>query len=433
MNHYSSQITFFWFRRDLRLDDNTALNHALRSGLPVIPLFIFDEDIIQQLPRDDARITFIYDTLAGVNNKLLKMSSSLLIKKGKPLEVWQSLVQCYEIARVYFNCDYEPYARKRDKKVCDWLKSRGIICRTFKDQVIFEPHEVLKKDQTPYKIYTPYKNKWLQHLQNQQGFKTIDEVDSYWRAFSKQRFVFPALSDVGFHRSGIKVKRYNFSQLGNYHLTRDHPDLDGTSYLAPYLRFGLVSIRKIVSFALKTNTIFLNELIWRAFFMQILYHFPYVINHCFKQKYDALSWRDAPKDFESWCKGKTGYPLVDAGMRQLNATGYMHNRVRMVAASFLCKHLLIDWRLGAHYFSLKLLDFDLASNNGNWQWAASTGADAVPYFRIFNPTTQLESFDKQKRYIKKWVRDVHLASYPDPIVEHRFARDRAIEAYKAVL
>ncbi|XRE43658.1 Deoxyribodipyrimidine photolyase [Tenacibaculum discolor] len=424
------KISIFWFRRDLRLEDNKGLHEALQSGHKVIPLFIFDEDILESLPKNDARVTFIYQTLQKLDKELRKHQSSLIIKKGKPLEVWRELIDEYPIHGVYTNKDYEPYAIKRDKEIADFLTSKGIIFNAFKDQVIFEENEVLKNDGTPYTVFTPYKNKWLQNFSEKKDTQdfTVDFVNFY--QFSSE---FPSLAFVGFEESTIKVKPYNLSNLDLYDEVRDFPAEDKTSYLSPYLRFGLVSTRKMVRFALKTNQTFLSELIWREFFMQILYHFPKVVTQNFKQKYDAVPWRNNEEEFKKWCEGNTGYPMVDAGIRELNETGYMHNRVRMITAGFLCKHLLIDWRWGEAYFAEKLLDYDLSANNGNWQWAAGTGCDAAPYFRVFNPESQLKKFDKDLQYVRKWVKDFDELTYPQPMVEHKFARERAISTYKNAL
>ncbi|MGG6230151.1 cryptochrome/photolyase family protein [Tenacibaculum sp. SDUM215027] len=422
-----NKVSVFWFRRDLRLEDNKGLHEALQSGNKVVPLFIFDENILESLPKNDARVTFIYQTLQKLDEELKKYQSSIIIKKGKPLEVWRKLVEEYTIQGVYTNKDYEPYATKRDKEVAGFLTSKGIRFNAFKDQVIFEENEVLKNDGTPYTVFTPYKNKWLQNFSEKKDTQdfTIDFANFY--QFSSE---FPSLAFIGFEESTIKVKPYNLSNLDSYDEVRDFPAEDKTSYLSPYLRFGLVSTRKMVRFALKTNQTFLSELIWREFFMQILYHFPKVVTQNFKQKYDAVPWRNNKEEFKKWCEGKTGYPMVDAGMRELNKTGYMHNRVRMITAGFLCKHLLIDWRWGEAYFAEKLLDYDLSANNGNWQWAAGTGCDAAPYFRVFNPESQLKKFDKDLQYVRKWVKDFDELTYPQPMIEHKFARERAISTYK---
>ncbi len=424
------KVAIFWFRRDLRLYDNKGLSKALKSGYKVLPIFIFDEEIIDALPKDDARVNFIYNSLKEIDEKLKEFRSSLLVLNGKPYEVWQELIEAYEIVEVYSNHDYEPYAIQRDTQIQSLLMSKGIEFHSFKDQVIFEKDEVVKNDGTPYTLYTPYKNKWLQTFSKE---KDTQEYEIDFPNFLKEKVNFPALNFIGFEENVIKVKPYSFSQISTYDVTRDFPAKNTTSYISPHLRFGTVSVREMVKKALDLNKVFLSELIWREFFMQILYHFPKVVNENFKSKYDAIPWRNNIEEFEKWCKGETGYPMVDAGMRELNATGYMHNRVRMITAGFLCKHLLIDWRWGEAYFAEKLLDYELASNNGNWQWSAGTGCDAAPYFRVFNPTEQLKKFDKDLQYVKTWVKDFEELSYPQPMVDHKLARERAINTYKEVL
>ena len=423
------KVTFFWFRRDLRLEDNTALFHALQSDSPVIPLFIFDEEILENLPKNDPRVSFIYDSLQNINNQLLEINSSVLIKKGTTLDIWKSLSTEFDIQEVFFNKDYEPFAIKRDLAISSLLQENNIKVSSYKDHVIFEEKEIVKSDGLPYTVYTPYKNKWLEkyHLSGQAA---AYDTTPLWVNFYKNHFQFPELSEFGFDRSAIKVIPHNLSQISNYKEIRDFPALDGTSYLSPHLRFGTVSIRKLVNWANRKNQTFLSELIWREFFIQILFNFPKVVHHNFKSNYDGIQWRNNEEDFERWCSGTTGYPIVDAGMRQLNQTGYMHNRVRMVVASFLCKHLLINWQWGEAYFAEKLLDFELASNVGNWQWAAGTGCDAAPYFRVFNPDIQQKKFDEKGIYIRKWIPEFDLG-YNEPMIEHAFARDRAIATYKA--
>lgn len=428
----TDKVAFFWFRRDLRLEDNIGLYHALSSNYSVIPLFIFDADILEKLPKDDARVTFIHQTLYQINTKLKESKSSLLIKHGKPLEVWKSLFKDFQIEKVFFNHDYEPYALERDKQVTEMLNNNGVEVASFKDQVIFEKNEVLKNDGDPYTVYTPYKNKWLDTFKLEEHTRSYNSC-SLLNNLYKKGFEFFELEDLGFTESRIKVEPYDLSVLSNYQKTRDYPSIDGTSKLSPYLRFGLLSIRQLVKKAHNENPVFLSELIWREFFMQILFHFPKVVTNSFRKKYDNIKWRNNKEEFEKWCKGITGYPMVDAGIRELNETGYMHNRVRMIVASFLCKHLLIDWRWGEAYFAEKLLDYELASNNGNWQWAAGTGCDAAPYFRIFNPTTQIKKFDKDLEYINKWIPDLNEMTYPNEIVDHKQARERALEAYKIAI
>ena len=420
-------IAVHWFRRDLRLEDNSALTMALMSDLPVLPLFIFDTNITEELPPDDARITFIYNTLKNINTQLTTRGSGVLVIKGDPVKVWEELISEYHITKVFFNSDYEPYARERDHKITKMLARRQIDVLQVKDQVIFEKNEILKPDGDPYTVFTPYKRRWLEKF-NSEGFTTRNAITS-------ERFMqgiprFPALREMGFRESGIKVRKWDLSQLNNYATLRNIPAADSTSYLSPHLRFGTVSIRQILNMVYKDHEAFTSELIWREFFMQILYHFPDVVSGNFRSKYDHIPWRNNEEEFELWCKGETGYPMVDAGMRQLNETGYMHNRVRMVTASFLCKHLLIDWRWGEAYFAKKLLDYELSSNNGNWQWAAGTGCDAAPYFRVFNPMEQQRKFDKDESYIKRWIPEYGTDDYPGEMVEHKYARERALREYK---
>jgi deoxyribodipyrimidine photo-lyase len=423
------KVSLFWFRRDLRLEDNVGLFHALQSKFPVIPIFIFDNDILDSLPKNDARVGFIHESLSKINIQLQEMGSSILIKMGKTQEVWQSLLQEFEIKEVFFNKDYEPYAITRDLNICALLQSNNSIVHSFKDQVIFEQKEITKSDGLPYTVYTPYKNKWLEKYKTMAPILEYD-TKAYFSNFYKSNFSFLSLEQIGFEQSSIKVKPHNLTKITNYHETRDFPALDSTSYLSPHLRFGTVSIRKLVNWAVRKNDIFLSELIWREFFMQILYSFPKVMNQNFKSAYDGIKWRNEEEDFKRWCTGTTGYPMVDAGMRELNETGYMHNRVRMVVASFLCKHLLIQWQWGEAYFAEKLLDYELSANVGNWQWAAGTGCDAAPYFRVFNPDIQLKKFDEKGIYIRKWIPEFDLG-YGEPMVEHAMARDRAIATYKA--
>lgn len=424
------KISVFWFRRDLRLEDNTAFHNALSSGLKVLPIFIFDEDILEELPKDDARLSFIHETLESINQTLIEKDSSLLCLKGKPEKVWKKLITQYDINQVYINKDYEPYAIGRDQQIKELLEKNGIELHAFKDQVVFEENEILKGDGTPYTIYTPYKNKWLLAFEEKY---TQPIASSPLENLFAIKHDFPTIEQIGFVKSKIKVKEYSLSKLEEYPTARNLPAQDNTSYLSPHLRFGTVGVRQIIARLSKTDNVFLSELVWREFFMQILFHFPRVVERNFKPKYDGIQWRNNEQEFKIWCEGKTGYPMVDAGMRQLNATGYMHNRVRMVVASFLCKHLLIDWRWGEAYFAEKLLDYELSANNGNWQWSAGTGCDSAPYFRVFNPTEQVKKFDKQLEYIKKWIPELSTLEYPMPMVNHKTARERALETYKVGL
>jgi len=413
----------FWFRRDLRLEDNVGLNAALSSGKAVLPIFIFDEEILDELEENDARVQFIHAQLREMHGKLKARGSSLICRKGSPTDVWQSLLTEFPIQSVFTNRDYEPYALARDREVETLLANHSISFHTFKDQVVFEGGEILKADGFPYTVYTPYKNNWLQH------FQPVETVTTEG-TFVRIQYPMPSLKELGFVPSPIVVPAFSLENLNRYEQERDFPAIDSTSYLSTHLRFGTVSVRSIIRRLQGQHPVFLNELIWREFFMQILYHFPRVVSDNFKPKYDAISWRNDPNDFQRWCEGKTGYPMVDAGMRQLLATGLMHNRVRMVVAGFLCKHLLIDWRLGEAWFAQLLLDYDLSANNGNWQWAAGTGCDAAPYFRVFNPSEQQKKFDPDFVYIQRWVPEFGTPMYPAPIVDHAFARKRALDAYK---
>ena len=419
------KISIFWYRRDLRLEDNTGLFKALNENENILPIFIFDDSILDELPEDDARVNFIYESLSKINKQLNNHKASLQILKGQIDDVWEKLVTTYDIQKVYLNKDYEPYAIKRDQKIKEFLNSKGIEMKTFKDQVIFEEDEIVKADGKPYTVFTPYKRKWLEKF-TKVNLNLIANFDNFF----KKTIDFPSLNQLGLKNSTIKVKKYSLKNVSTYSETRNFPNLDSTSYLSPHLRFGTISVRQIITELKNKSETFLSELIWREFFMQIIYHFPHVVTKNFRPKYDGIQWVNNKEDYDNWCQGKTGYPLVDAGMRQLNETGYMHNRVRMVTAGFLCKHLLIDWRYGEAYFAKKLLDYELSSNNGNWQWAAGTGCDAAPYFRIFNPIEQLKKFDKTLTYTKKWVKDFDTLEYPKPIVDHKYARNRALEAYK---
>ncbi len=422
-------MAVFWFRRDLRLEDNRALQEALNGEFPVLPVFIFDEEILADLEEEDSRLTFIYQRLKMITDQLKSYGSSLYCVKGKVSDVWNSILKTVRVQAVYANEDYEPYAIERDRKVEQVLAQQGIAFKCFKDQVIFAGKEVLKADQSPYTVFTPYKNQWLHKLRSQGLEFMKPENSDHYVKFSMP---LPELAELGFKASKIKVRDYRLDVLDNYHKLRDFPARDQTSYLSVHLRFGTVSIRQIVKQVLD-NEAFLSELIWREFFMQILYHFSEVLHHNFKRKYDFVPWRNNEQEFERWTQGQTGYPMVDAGMRQLNATGYMHNRVRMVVAGFLCKHLLIDWRWGEAYFAGKLLDYELASNNGNWQWAAGTGCDAAPYFRIFNPAEQLRKFDPDKAYVRQWIPELNTATYPTGMIGHTQARERAISTYRSAL
>lgn len=430
------KITVFWFRRDLRLDDNVGLYMALQGKFPVLPMFIFDSEILSELPKDDARVTFISETLHKIRNDLQKHGSSIAIYHGKPEDVFHEITSEFEVQNVIANHDYEPYAQTRDEKIEKLLSTKNIGFTTYKDQVIFEKDEVVKGDGSPYIVYTPYMKIWKQKFEKSKACKTHETTPLFKNLYQSTQLPNFQLKDMGFEVSKIIVPEFDTSSnlIQDYEKRRNFPAQDATSHLGPHLRFGTVSIRKIMEKATsEKNEIFWQELIWREFFMQILWHFPETIDNAFKKKYDRIEWRNNEAEFAKWKEGKTGYPLVDAGMRQLNSTGYMHNRVRMLVASFLCKHLLIDWRWGEAYFAEKLLDYELASNVGNWQWAAGSGVDAAPYFRIFNPTTQIEKFDKQQEYIRKWIPEFGTESYPQEMVDHKEARERCLRIYKAGL
>lgn len=422
--------TLFWFRRDLRLRDNTALFHALRQHTDVLPLFIFDTEILDLLEdKDDARITFIYQTLKSIKHELEKQGSTLLVVHSSPVRFFKSIAP----KAVFANDDYEPYANKRDHEVNKVLHAKGVEFIKHKDHVIFEKDEIVKADGTPYTVFTPYSKKWKDILtpKNYSDFQTDKYYDNLLKV---EPFPLPSLEQIGFQLSQIEPPQSVIRRgiIKEYHKNRNFPAIDGTTKLSVHLRFGTVSIRKLVAEAVKSNDTWLNELIWRDFYHMILWHFP-TVEEAFKPAYDRIEWINNENEFEAWCEGKTGYPIVDAGMRELNTTGYMHNRVRMIVASFLVKHLLIDWRWGEAYFARKLLDFDLAANNGGWQWAAGSGCDAAPYFRVFNPYLQTDKFDPDLKYIKKWVPELNTESYPKPIVEHAFARERALNTYKKAL
>jgi deoxyribodipyrimidine photo-lyase len=420
------KISVVWLRRDLRLVDNRALDHALASEFPVLVLFIFDEHITGKLPPDDPRLTFIHQQLDRINGKLSISGSSLLCCKGEPVHIWEELTGTYDISEVFINGDYEPYAIRRDHQVKETLERKGIKLNIFKDQVIFEKDEIIKTDGTPYTVFTPYKKRWLTEFRER---NPLSGSKSPVGTFYPVHCTFPSLGELGFKKSSRQVPDYDLSVIPTYSRTRDLP-VEKTTLLGPHLRFGTVSIRQLIRQLEATDIIFLGELIWREFFMQILWHFPGVMEDNFNPKYNRTAWRNHEDEFARWCNGETGYPFVDAGMRELNSTGFMHNRVRMITAGFMCKHLLTDWRWGEAYFAEKLLDYELSSNNGNWQWAAGTGCDAAPYFRIFNPDAQLLKFDRQLEYVKKWVPEYGTVNYPKPIVEHRFARERALKAYR---
>ena len=431
----STELSIFWFRRDLRLNDNAALFEALKNNNSVLPLFIFDTEILEKLPsKEDKRIVFIHHHIAKLQTELIKLGSSLLVMHGSPMAVFEKLVSNFTISSVYANTDYEPETIARDHNIFNLLKNKGIAFKLFKDQVIFEKSEIIKNNGTPFQVFTPYSKAWKNKLKENKTplFSSEKLLNNFYKT---SPFPIPTLTEIGFKNTEIINSEPIIDQniIRTYDETRNFPYLKGTSNLSVHLRFGTISIRKLVNIALELNEQFLNELIWREFFVMILYHHPRVANECYKKQYNYIAWRNNEEEFKKWCSGETGYPIVDAGMRELNETGFMHNRVRMIVASFLTKHLLIDWRWGEAYFAEKLLDYELSSNNGNWQWSAGCGCDAAPYFRIFNPYEQIKKFDSNLTYTKKWVKNLKTPDYPTPIVEHTFARERFLKIFKTSL
>lgn len=429
-------VNIIWFRRDLRLSDNAALYHALKNSTSVMPVFIFDRNILDELEdRADKRLQFIHNALQEMQQQLSELGSSLNVFYTTPVEAFKQLLENYTIESVYSNHDYELYALQRDATIKTLLQQHNASFRTFKDQVIFEKNEVTKDDGLPYTVFTPYSKKWKLKL-NEFYYKSYP-TEKYFSNFYKQSpQPIISLQQMNFNEVNVDFpnKSLNVELVKKYQQQRDFPAINGTSKLGVHLRFGTISVRKLVQYALPLSETYLNELIWRDFYFSILHHFPHINNNtAFRKEYDLIEWRNNKEEFEKWCAGKTGYPIVDAGMRELNETGYMHNRVRMIVASFLTKHLLIDWRWGEAYFAKKLLDFDFAANNGGWQWAAGSGCDAAPYFRVFNPKLQTEKFDKDLKYIKKWVPEINSFSYTKPIVVHEDARKRCLAAYGKVL
>lgn len=431
------KIAIFWHRRDLRIDDNTGLFHALNSGYKVLPIFIFDQNILNHLTdKTDARVTFLHQEIEAIKQQLLEYGSDFEVFYGQPQEVFESLITKYNIAEVYTNHDYEKYGINRDETIRKLLNINSIAFFTFKDQCIFEKDEVLSNSGTPYTVFTPYSRKWKEKL-TENDLMHYNNI-AFKENFLKVAIVSPniSLEQMGFQKTSIELpqKQTTDKLISEYYDKRNFPAVAGTSRLGLHLRFGTISVRALARKAKPLSETFLNELIWRDFYMNILHSFPHISdNRAFRKEYDRIPWRNNEKEYEAWCQGKTGYPIVDAGMRELNTTGFMHNRVRMIVASFLTKHLLIDWRWGEAYFAQKLLDFDFSANNGGWQWASGSGCDAAPYFRVFSPKLQTEKFDKQLTYIKKWVPEINQSTYPSPIVDHDFARKRVLEVYKKAL
>lgn len=429
--YVTGSTTIFWLRRDLRLSDNAGLYYALKENRDVFPLFIFDSEILDKLDdKVDKRVDFIYQSLLLLKTQLEEHGSSLLILHGNPVDIYKKI----NPKSVYTNGDYEPYARKRDEAIAKILEAKGIALKAFKDQIIFEKEEITKDDGKPYTIFTPYSRKWKSTL-NKFYLKSYPAEKHLGNLLKINPIPHPTLQDLGFKETSalFPERIVKTSIIEKYDKLRNFPAINGTTHLSIHLRFGTISIRKLAQVAIKKNETWLNELVWRDFYHMILWHFPQVETQAFKPAYDRIEWRNGPQEFEAWCEGRTGYPIVDAGMRELNTTGFMHNRVRMIVASFLTKHLLIDWRWGEAYFAKKLLDFDLAANNGGWQWAAGSGCDAAPYFRVFNPQLQTEKFDPKMEYIRKWIPELDSDEYPSPIVDHKFARDRVLKVYREAL
>nr|WP_297310201.1 deoxyribodipyrimidine photo-lyase [uncultured Flavobacterium sp.] len=429
------KIAIFWFRRDLRIEDNHGLFQALNSGYKVLPIFIFDPIILNCFEdKQDRRVDYIHQALQNINKKLAPFNSGIDFFFKTPIEVFEELTSKYNIEKVFCNHDYEPKAIHRDLEVQNFLKTQSVDFHSYKDQVRFEKYDILKADNTPYTVFTPYSKKWKLLLKNEL-LPYYDSENYLNHLIQKADFQKFSLEEIGFNKTNLQFSEptLEIDIIGNYNELRDFPAKNHTTHLGIALRFGTISVRKCIDFARRSNETWLNQLIWRDFFMQILFHFPNVENNSFKPKYDAIPWINNVDEFQKWCEGKTGYALVDAGMRELNTTGFMHNRVRMLVASFLTKHLLIDWRWGEAYFAQKLNDYDLALNNGNWQWAAGCGCDAAPYFRIFNPDEQLKKFDSNLEYINKWVKEFSTLQYYHKIIEHSFARNRALETFKKTL
>ncbi|MCG8339911.1 MAG: DNA photolyase family protein [Cytophagales bacterium] len=428
-------VILFWLRRDLRLEDNHGLYQALKHHENVLPIFIFDRNILDKLDNPkDQRVRFIYQQIQLIQKKLAQLGSSLLVSYGKPVAIFHALIKRLKIKAVYTNHDYEPYAIQRDQEIATLLQAHQISFHTFKDQVIFEKNEVMKDNGLPYTVFTPYMKKWKAVFKP--SFVNRFETSSYFKNFLKIKpLPLMTLKEMGFQAShdDFPPKQIDVARIQQYDQQRDLPALHGTSRLSVHLRFGTISIREVTHVALTYNEVWLNELIWRNFYMMILWHFPHVVEHAFKPAYDNIAWINNEEHFQAWCVGRTGYPIVDAGMHELNETGYMHNRLRMITASFLTKHLLIDWRWGEAYFAKKLLDYELASNNGGWQWAAGSGCDAAPYFRIFNPHLQTQKFDPELKYITRWNPRFQELTYPKPIVKYKFARERALKTYEKAL
>ncbi|MFZ5630073.1 MAG: cryptochrome/photolyase family protein [Spirochaetota bacterium] len=432
----ADRVAIHWFRRDLRLDDNTALAAAAKSGLEVLPIFIFDTNILSRLRlKDDRRVAFIHETLMNLRKVLQQQGGELLVLCGKPEEIFPVLFERFSVAAVYCNEDYEPYARERDAKIARLCSERGIVFTATKDHVVFAPHEVLKDDGTPYHVFTPYSRRWLAAFeQNPPAGQNGAPLCRWLRANDIDPM--PRLEDLGFSpvASLAPPAALDSAIIENYAATRDIPGIRGTSRLGIHLRFGTISVRRLALVARELNAKFLAELIWREFYQMILWYYPDTVSKAFRSQYAALRFPGTEEDFRRWRNAETGYDLVDAGIRELVETGFMHNRVRMVVASFLTKHLLCDWRWGEHFFAQYLLDYELASNVGGWQWSAGIGVDAAPYFRIFNPSEQQKKYDPEGVYVQKWLgadSNFFGTPRPQPIVDHRFARERCLKFFSS--
>lgn len=432
----AAPLTIFWFRRDLRVDDNHALHQAMKGGSRIAPIFIFDQNILENLERDDHRVSFIHESLQWLEKDLSKAGIRLSVFHGKPAQIFSSLFAKHKISRVVCNEDYEPYARKRDGEIAKLCAKHGIQFEAFKDHVVFAPSEILKDDGSPYRMFTPYWRRWFAEFESRRihTFHSHSDIQNRRHDSISVGATLPTLKAIGFSKTKLQLPelRMHPSVLKKYETERDRMDLAGTTHAGVHLRFGTVSIRTAARAADRHSNTWLKELAWREFFQQILFHFPETVSEPYDERFKKFPWRDSEKDFAAWAEGRTGYPIVDAGMRELNATGFMHNRARMIVGSFLTKHLLIDWRKGERYFAQKLFDFELASNVGNWQWVAGTGCDAAPYFRIFNPALQAKKFDKDGAYVAKWVPEFGIKKYPEPIVDHEMARRRALAAFQKI-
>ena len=426
-------LSVFWFRRDLRLHDNHGFFQALKKSKSVLPVFIFDINILGELNENDRRVSLLFDRLKELNTELAKHGKKIHVYYGDPKSIFNELFDKLPYDAIFTNTDYEPYATKRDKSVRLSLNQKKVKFRSYKDQVIFEKDEILTDSGKVYGVYTYYMKKWKAQFRASmtQPFPSDTLLHK-----CKNSDVLPCveqIGDIGFKHTEYILHQPNltYRSLLDYEQSRDNPTMDGTSNASVHLRFGFLSIREVVNIAFQYSETFLNELIWRSFFTQIIWNYPRVVDSCFKQKYNNIKWNNIDL-FINWKYGETGFPIVDAGMRQLFETGYMHNRVRMITASFLVKNLGIDWRLGEAYFASTLMDYDLASNNGNWQWVAGTGCDSAPYFRVFNPNTQQERYDPKLIYCRKWIKELEEnGRYRiSEIVDAKKSRLDAIDRYK---